>query len=62
MLEGPKKSGLRRLRMQTWNDLLGQVLLLGSPRPFWAYADEDFVGWIAELAFLEVGRSYTQGL
>jgi hypothetical protein len=31
--------------------------LLGNPSNFWAYADEDFVGWIAQLAASRGGPS-----
>ena len=32
-----------------------QVFCLGNPKTFWAYKDEDFVGWIAALAFSRGG-------
>ena len=33
-----------------------QVFILGNPRQVWAYADEDFVGWVAALACSRGGQ------
>ena len=38
-------------KIHMWQELAEfQAFDLGSPRAFWNYMDEDFVGWLAKLA------------